>query len=121
MAERSILSYFATSRQALGAEKILKELGYKTLQIDRVSSYPTGLPDPTMHNPVSGQIRSQSNLVLGAELGDDAALLASADPSVSGMSANYMPGNYSFLLTVVTEDERVKQAVAVIKKHGGFV
>lgn len=121
MTERNILSYFASSSQAEKAEAELRRLGYDIVQVDRINRYPTGQLGDTLYNPMSGQISSLTNLVLGTSLPDDAAILAGSDPSVSGMSANDMPGRYPFILTVVTENEQVEQAVQVIKQHGGYV
>lgn len=121
MAERNILSYFSSSGQAQKAEAELRQLGYETVQVDRIHRYPIGQLDDDLYNPLSGQVSSLTNQVLGTRLSDDAAILAASDPSVSGMSANEMPGRYPFILTVVTGGKQVEQAVQIIKKHGGFV
>ncbi len=121
MAERNILSYFSSSNQAQRAEAELKQLGYEVVQIDRIHRYPVGPLDDDLYNPLSGQVSSLTNQVLGTRLSDDAAILAASDPSVSGMSGDEMPGRYPFILTVVTGGKQVEQAVSIIKKHGGFV
>jgi len=121
MGERSILSYFPSSRQANQAKQALVQLGYDVVQVDRISRYPEARLDEQGYNPLAAQIASQSNLVLDTAWPDDAALLASSDPSVSGMSGDGVPGKYPFILTVVTDNEAVEQAVEVIKKYGGSV
>ncbi|NLY53783.1 MAG: hypothetical protein GX060_04060 [Firmicutes bacterium] len=121
MAERSILSFFSSEGQANQAKEELAQLGYEVVQVDRVSRYPSSDLSDDLYNPLSGQISSVSNLVLGNALLDDAAILAGSDPSVSGMSAESVAGRYPYILTVVTDSDQIEQAVEVIKRHGGYV
>ncbi|NLW16781.1 MAG: hypothetical protein GX033_03895 [Firmicutes bacterium] len=65
MGERNILSYFQSSTQARKAAAELKQLGCEVVQVDRIHRYPTGRLDNDLHNPLSGEISSLSNLVLG--------------------------------------------------------
>ncbi len=120
MGERSILSYFPSSGKAQEAKSELEELGFEELQIDRISRYPSDLRD-SMHNAMTGEISSLTNLTQSTAAYDDAAILMSSDPAVSGMSSEEIAGRHPFILTVVTDDEHVETAVQVIKKHGGYV
>ncbi len=103
MGERNILSYFQSSTQARKAAAELKQLGCEVVQVDRIHRYPTGRLDNDLHNPLSGEISSLSNLVLGTRMSDAARVLAASDPSVSGMSAGEAAGHYPFILTAIAD------------------
>lgn len=120
MGERSILSYFPSSGKAQDAKAELEQLGYQDMQIDRISRYPSDLRD-SLNSPLSGDISSLTNLTQSTAAYDDAAVLMSSDPAVSGMSSEQIAGRHPFILTVVTDDEHVETAVQIIKKHGGYV
>lgn len=119
MGERSILSYFKSSNEALAARDELLALGVEVAQVDRIGRFATDIGD-TIRNPTTGDITSQANMILNTDARDDTAILLSADPSVSGMSGDMIDG-FSFILTAITDDEHVDQAVQVIKQHKGYV
>ena len=119
MGERSILSYFKSSNDAQAARDQLLALGVEVAQIDRVGRFGSETGD-VIRNPTTGDITSQANMILNTDARDDTAILLSADPSVSGLSGEMVDG-YSFLLTAITDDEHVDQAVQVIKSHKGYV
>ncbi|SHE88475.1 MULTISPECIES: hypothetical protein [Desulfofundulus] len=124
--ERSILAYFPSSTSARRAMEELKSAGYDTLTLDRVSRF--GVEDNAEINyPLAGRADSITGLTLfstGTGLTEsDSRVLRAADPSVSGMAAcDYgLAGGSAFLLTVVTGEDRVQEAVEILKKHGARV
>lgn len=121
MSERSILSYFSTSREAMAARDELLALGYQVAQVDQFGHVPGAELSDELYNPMAGEISSNSNLVEGTALDDDSAELLGADPAVSGMAGTDHVRGRSFILTVVTDDEQVERAVQVIKRHQGYV
>ncbi|MDD2619223.1 MAG: hypothetical protein PHC92_00915 [Syntrophomonadaceae bacterium] len=114
--ERSILAYFPTAQQAKAAKEILKQQGYTETRIDRVSEY----PNSELYNNSAATL---ATLVLGTEAYDGyPSPLLAADPSVSGMAgSSELPGNKSFLLTLVTSQDKIDQAVKIVKEHGASV
>lgn len=125
--ERSIFAFFPSSTRASNASKEIIQAGLITdsdsISVDRVSSYGVSY-NHELNNPVNNA-RTVSGLTLyGASSGGDGPdpLLAATD-SASGMAADGagMAGGEAFMLTVVTADENVEQAVAIIKNYGGRV
>ena len=119
MGERSILSYFKSSDEAQAARAQLLALGVEVAQIDSVGRFGSEMGN-VVRNPTTGDITSQANMILNTDARDDTAILLSADPSVSGLSGEMVSG-FSFLLTAITDEEHVDQAVRVIKHHNGYV
>ncbi len=128
--ERSIMAYFADSNSAQRAQKELKEAGISEMQIDRVSRYGTNT-DAEINNAITGR-PTQTGLTIFSdkmlkldEKGDevDRRVLLGSDPSVSGMAAeDYgVAGDKSFLLTVVTSDEKEDAVRKIVKQNGGLV
>lgn len=123
--ERSILAYFPTSNAAEEAMEALRIAGIKELQLDRVSKYGVSYDD-NYNNPLN-----QANTLTGLTLystnkdvftDNDERILMGADPSVSGMAAvGYgSPGEKAFLVTIVTNDEKVDQAASILKSKGAY-
>lgn len=124
--ERSILAYFPSSNAAQAAAEALKEMGIETVQVDRVSRYGYA-PDAEINNPISGE-PSQTNLTIFSGdsdrfYGQDARILMAADPSVSGIGdTNYgVAGGKSFLVTAVTDEEHLDQAIQLVQQKGGTI
>jgi len=125
--ERSILATFPSSTKARAARDDLAEAGVEEVQIDRLSRYGVDY-NAQMNNPLAGQADTLTGLVLHSadtdqRYGGDARVLLAADPSVSGYSRlGYgMAGGMGFLLTAVTDETKLDQAVDIIKQHGGTV
>ncbi len=119
--ERSILAYFSDRQQAQEAALALKDVGYLALQIDGISRYPNRLVYE------SYPVNLSSMVLHGREYGSqayglDQGPLMAADPSVSGMSspAESAPG-YSYLLTLVTGQDKFDTALQILKQHGATV
>lgn len=121
--ERSVLSYFPSSDKAQQAAKELKEMGYNTVQVDRISRYGVNL-DSAMNYPVNNAQSNTGLTLFSSEAGDldiNERILHGSDPSVSGYgNHNYgVAGGKAFLVTVVTDDGSVEQATEILEKHGG--
>lgn len=121
ISERSVLSYFETSSEAMSARNELIDLGIEVVQVDQFGHVPGSELTEELHNPMTGEYTSNASLVEGSALDDDSARLLGSDPAVSGMAGTDHVRGRSFILTAVTDDEHVDQAVQVIKKHKGYV
>lgn len=123
--ERSILSYFATSNKARQAVDELKAAGITEVQLDRVSRYGAN-NDADYNNPIN-----RANTVTGPTifskdnfLEDPAKrVLMGADPAASGYGCeDYgVAGGHAFMVVVVTSEDKLNQAVDIIKQHEGMV
>lgn len=123
--ERSILATFASSDAAAAVAAKLRQTGFETVQVDRVSQWGNPAFERQLNNPIANEAVTQSGLVLFSGVdsrssGDVGPLLA-ADPAVSGMSAGDRIEGRNTLLTVVTREERVREAVRIIEEGGGQV
>ena len=123
--ERSILSYFPSTSQAEKAASALKNAGIEEVQVDRVSRYGVEI-DENYNNPINNAdtitgptLYSSSSRLENA----DTRVLLGADPSVSGYGdTGYgVAGKKGFMVTVVTNEEKLVQALDIIKQHGGTV
>lgn len=114
--ERSILAYFSSDTSALEAVERLKQKGITETQIDQVSRFPGG-------QTYGGSTLNISSMVMGdRNYNHKFGPLLAADPAASGMGIEYdLPGGAAFLVTVVTSDSRVEEAVQVLKEHGATV
>lgn len=124
--ERSVLSYFPTSSAAQRAARQLQEAGIKTTQVDRVSRY-GAKTDENYNNPINHAVTVTGPTLFsdstGGDMTDSERILRGADPSVSGYgSPDYgAAGGKAFLLTVVTTEDKLDQAVGIIEKNEGYV
>lgn len=124
--ERSILSYFPTPAGAQEAADELRQAGFQNIQIDRVSRYGVE-SDARFNNPINNAT-SITGLTIysdggGENLGDSGRVLLAADPSASGYGdRDYgVAGGKAYLLALVASEERVREAVEIIKRNGGVV
>lgn len=125
--ERSILSYFPSSEKASAAKEELMAAGYQVVQIDRVSKYGYNA-DSEINSSIAGQARTGTGLTTYSADTDqysnnDARVLMGADPSNSGMAAHDygVAGGHAFMVTVVTQDNHVDQAIKILENHKGLV
>ncbi|MBM7855458.1 hypothetical protein JOC37_001853 [Desulfohalotomaculum tongense] len=125
--ERSILAYFSSAAEAEEAANALKEMGISNVQVDRVSRY--GVENNREINQALTGGPTQTSLTLFSsgqtsklDSSSERVLLA-ADPSVSGIgAAGYgVAGGSSFLVTAVTDEQHLDQAVSIVKRHGGKI
>ncbi|MEN6350556.1 MAG: hypothetical protein ABFD08_14320 [Syntrophomonas sp.] len=117
--EKSILAYFRSDTQANQALNILKEKGYDEAQLDWVSNYSNSRGNNT-NGPSAATL---STLVFGNSVydGSPSPLLA-ADPDVSGMEDHQdFPASAAYLLTVVTSEDKVQEALQILREHGANV
>lgn len=122
--ERSILASFKAWEEGHEATVALKRAGFETVQIDRVSHYGVD-PEADRHRPVLGDASSLAGSVLwGHEKNmssDSVRILLAATPEASGMSGDGVMDGYNVLVTVVTTEERLDEAVDLLKRHGARV
>ncbi len=121
MVERSILAYFGSEGEATQAMSELTNLGYNTVQLDRISLFPGEITDD-VSNPLTSDFNSLANLTLGTEdLSDDEGIALAAHPDASGLAEAEVPRSTPFLVTVVCDPKQVDQAVQALKRHGARV
>nr|WP_066639140.1 hypothetical protein [Desulfolucanica intricata] len=124
--ERSILAFFPSSTKAEACSKALQEAGLNEVRVDRISRYGVEA-DSVFNNPIAGRAKTMTGLTLfsadTSTINDsDSRVLMGADPSVYSMGRDdEMAGGHAFLLTAVTGQEKVEEAVNLIKQHGGEV
>lgn len=125
--ERSILSFFPSSTKASQASKEIIQAGLVTdsgaIEVDRVSRYGVNNNDE-INGPINNARTISGPTLYSSSSGQEGPdpLLAASD-SASGMAGRGagMAGGEAFMLTIVTADENVEQAVQIIKKCGGRV
>lgn len=120
--ERSVLASFASGPQAEKAMAALRDAGFEVAQMDRVGRFGFR-PDVEEQRPaISGKESSLVRAVLNpAQLDDESAVLLGATTEASGMSAPDTADNMPFLVTVVTNEERVEEAASICQQNGGRV
>lgn len=120
--ERSILASFAFQGNAEEASQALHAAGYNTVQLDRVGRFGVR-PEADERRPaIAGSESSNARAVLNpGRMDNNTAILLGASTEVSGMSAPDTADNMPYLVTVVTSEEKVDRAVAIIQEHGGRV
>lgn len=119
--ERSILAYFPTSSKARQAGRELQRAGFTEMQIDRISRFGFNA-DASFDNPINNA-DTLSGLTQFSADGESRNTLLAAEPSASGIgNRGYgVAGGRAFLLTLVTTEDRVEEAVQIIKKNDGMV
>lgn len=123
---RSILAYYSRREKADEALTQLRQAGFDTVQLNRISRY-GGEETEQLHNPLTGSFGSLANLTAGADTdgGDDSGVLIAADTSASGLAhgLNYDEGiqERGWLITVVTSEDRANRAVQILEDTGGTV
>lgn len=120
--ERSILASFSAGPKAETALRELKAAGFGTTQLDRVGRYGFR-PDTDQQRPaIAGKEESLTAAVLSpAQLDEESAVLLAATPEASGLADPVTEDRGPFLLTVVTDEAGVSEAVEIIQRHGGIV
>jgi hypothetical protein len=123
---RTIIASFPSSTKAKTAAKALSEAGISDVHIKRNSRFGV-THDAKMNNPIN-QAETLTGLTLfSSNTSNDensaARVLMAADPSVSGFSARGygLAGGHAFTLVAFAPEERVDEAVGIIKQQGGDV
>ncbi|MDI6710505.1 MAG: hypothetical protein QMC81_09455 [Thermoanaerobacterales bacterium] len=126
--ERSLLAYFRTEDDARAASASLRAAGFASVQLTHVSRYGEAT-DPEGDNPAAGLAADLSSLTLygrgdnlSAEVGENAGVLLAAHPSASGMAGTggAPAGGYNYLVTVVTDEGRLREAEGIVRRCGGL-
>jgi hypothetical protein len=126
MSERAILAYFHSPEQAEGAASKLKALRVGTIRIDRISPYPSDSDMGVDHimNPITGDFPGLGSLTLNTRFNSrEAAIMAAADPSASGLSdgGDERVTGRDILLTAVVDESVYEKALRVCEQSGGLV
>lgn len=93
--ERSVLAYFPSSSGAGKAAEELREIGYDTVRVERISHY--GLGRMTMFSSEDDPAESINMGMTGTE------------------------GEKAFLVTVLTGEGNAGQVTGILEKHGGRI
>ena len=111
----AITAPFQRADQAEAAARALREAGFKASQVDRLEPVPAGREN------ITAQPWPQSLTDQGTDL---QRFIASADESISGLSADELLGEAPYLLTVVLDDpapEARERALAILRQHGALI
>lgn len=125
--ERSILAYFPSSEKAQKAADELNQAGFGETQIDRVSRH--GVINNSRRNNPLNRAKTLTGLTLysgrnsGEALSDAGRILLAADASASGFGDHNsgVAGGHAFLLTLVTTEDKVNEAVEILQRNSGEV
>lgn len=123
--ERTIITSFPSTTKARTAQNALKAAGLTDVHIRRNTRYGVS-QDAQINDPVSHQAESLAGLTLFStntpgDINDAARVLLASDPSASGVSSRGygMAGGKAFTLVAFVPEERVEEAVGLIKQYGG--
>jgi hypothetical protein len=124
---RTIIASFPSRGKARKTAADLAAAGLPDVHIRRNSRYGVS-QDAHYNNPISHQAESLAALTLfSTNVANDennaTRVLLAADPSVSGLSARGygLAGGRAFTLVAFVPEQRVEEAVALIKRDGGDV
>lgn len=123
--ERSIFAYFPSPEAAQKAATALQHAGFDTLQIDRISRHGVEA-NASLDNPLNRSLSIAGPTIYsdrGETMSDSERVILASDPSSSGYGDTEAgtAGGKAFLLTLVTPEDSVAEAVKIIKNHGGEV
>lgn len=106
--ERSVLGYFTSSESAGKAADELRELGYHTVQAERISHY-GGTAGGEAGSPYAG----------GGEITGMTLFSYAGESLGGGNTPEGGAGGNSFLVTVVADEGNSRQVRSILEKHGG--
>jgi hypothetical protein len=126
--EHSILGFFPSIAMANQAVESLKQAQLvpsdDSVQVDQVSRFGI-VNDSEYNNPINNALTLHGITMYSNSrgIGDGSnALLAVNDTEAGrGINNNNLAGEESFMVTLVTSQENVEQAVALMKASGGRV
>lgn len=107
--EKSVLARFPSAAGAAQAAGELREAGYHTVQVGRISHYQGEYDDAA---PYSGDGEMSNMTVFSSSAG------ASAYGGYAGAADAADEGGDSFLVTVVTDDGNFGQVKEILERHG---
>lgn len=123
--ERSILAYFKAWEPGHEAVVELQRNGFGEVQIDLVDRFGFDPGADRRRPALSGEGTSLAASVLygheGTLGGDDSEVLLAATPQASGMSDPGTNEGFNVLVTVLTSERRVDEAVEILKRFGAQV
>ncbi|MFZ5642013.1 MAG: hypothetical protein ACOY46_00315 [Bacillota bacterium] len=108
--ERSVLGYFPSSENAGKAAEDLRELGYQTVQVERISHYGDG-GGGEAGIPYAG----------GGEITGMTLFSYPGSSLYGGNMPENRAGDNSFLVTVVANEGNSRQVRSILEKYGGRV
>lgn len=111
--ERSILAYFTSQEAASSATAQLKALGYNDIQLNKISNYSRTGTRAVPHS-ISALTSAGDNPEHYRSYGP---LLASS-PVVSGLANNDI-AYYTHMVTVVSDNNQINQALDILREYGG--
>lgn len=111
--ERSILAYFTSPESASKAVAQLKAMGFNDTQLNKLSNY-TRTGTRAVPHSISALTSAGDN---PEHYRDYGPLLASS-PIVNGLSSDNT-SYYTHMVTVVSDEGQINQALAVLRDYGG--
>jgi len=125
--EHSILGFFPSSTKAQDAIEALKKANLASegsVQLDQVSRFGV-VNDSEYNNPINNAITLHGPTIYSNSAGIDDGLnplLAANDTEMGrGINNDNLAGGEAFMVTLVTSEDKVEQAVALMKASGGRV
>ena len=126
--EHSILGFFPSSTMAENAMQALKDADLvpsaDSVQLDRVSKFGV-VNDSQYNNPINNAVTLHGPTLYSNSAGIDDGLnplLAAYDTKAGrGINNADLAGGEAFMVTLVTANENVEEAVALMKANGGRV
>lgn len=118
--EMAIIAGFRTIDQAEKAKQELDQLGVIDQRIDRMGLYPVTENERHTEHAITGDYPGLANGVFNTSMDRDSSVLASVQPSASGMSdGNPYEAGVDVVLTVVVSKEKFDQAEQIVRELGG--
>lgn len=118
--EKAIIAGFRTMESAEQTAEQLKQLGILDIRIDRMGFYPVTELERRPENAITGDFPGLANAVFDRDMDRDASVLASANPSASGMSdGNDENVGTDVVLAVVITADNFDQAEQIVREAGG--
>lgn len=126
--EHSILGFFPSIAMAMNAMDSLQQANLiptdDSVQIDMVPRFGV-VNDSEINNPLNNALTLHGPTMYSNSMGVDDGpnpLLAANDTETGrGINNDNLAGEESFMLTLVTSNENIEQAVALMKAAGGRI
>lgn len=121
MTDKLISAYFRSPSDAEGVAAKLKALRVEDVKVERVDPFPM-TEAYRAENPLTGDFPGLASLVNNATSPSiDSAILAAADPAMSGMSDDGWNDTVGLdiLLTALVDEQIYDKAVHVVSEAGG--
>jgi hypothetical protein len=114
--EKSILAYFSNRDSAQQAMNELQQMGITDVRMDQTSGFNRQTNYATSATSLSALTMGEAD-----RLANNFGPLLAADPAVSGMTDRSDPGSHNFLVTVITNDINLDQALQSLRNNGAQV